>query len=354
MKRAIAVLRPAAASLGALFLLSCWQPVFEADISSSESMVKKFGDPVWSAAVSLAKTFDGGYFVPPRDTKKYGEGFWINRRVGSELRIGSVEIINSLVFNPNPGMFDLKDEAFPGGVVRSAGAASKILYVGMDRMYGIVRADRQSVWNRWTINGLAGVGIAPDARVDRDVLSMLGWPIGSDAMYLSKQAVSGLEAAYPPDPAPAPVSIAKTPPQRFSGMAYAGVNPADSSLIVSGTLADGTVRTYRWPAPFDTTVPTELSGIPYQVTGMLSDGSLLADMGSLLYVYTKDGVFSQAIKTGPLRFAHERLSDPNNPASPAVAVFVRTLRIGVGRNDKIDYRIEIFEIPTKDLKRLSE
>jgi len=87
------------------------------------------------------------------------------------------------------------------------------------------------------------------------------------------------------------------------------------------------------------------------LTGILSDGRLLADTGDRLYVYSADGTDSFMIPTGVLRFVHERTPD----GLTWYSVFTRTVMIPGGKSDDgSEYLIEIYEIPTLKLRELAE
>jgi len=113
-------------------------------------------------------------------------------------------------------------------------------------------------------------------------------------------------------------------------------------------MANGKIETYVW---FNILIaPTLLLPINRQLTGILSDGRLLADTGDRLYVYSADGTDSFMIPTGLLRFVHERTD-----GTVWYSVFTRTVMIPGGKSDDgSEYLIEIYEIPTADLSDLAE
>jgi hypothetical protein len=84
------------------------------------------------------------------------------------------------------------------------------------------------------------------------------------------------------------------------------------------------------------------------LTGILSDGRLLADTGDYLYVYEADGSGEFSIPTGALRFVHERFD-----GTKYISVFTRTVEIPLKDSDDSEFLIQIWQIDTPDLKDLA-
>lgn len=350
MKKLLPVLYAATA----ICLASCWHPPFDPLVSASEFTVDKLGDPVWSKTVTLWDDAAGGYYLPSRDPAYYGTGTWI-KKTGTSISAGVFSPANQDGFSFN---FRTNNELGDAATILSPLFAplmtvNKVI-IGANKNIasnGIVMFDGLStpVFSASIIDAI-GCGTAPLDETG-DYLAVMNWPTAASEPTIRLNVIHGSMAQI--DPLTNSYSLANTPPARPTGPVFTTFK-ADTNYLYASSAASSGFVTARWL--FDSLTnsfpdaPTLLP-ITRQLTGILSDGRLLADTGERLYVYSEDGTDGFSIATGLLRFVHERTPD----GITWYSVFTRTVQMPSGKDDDgSDYLIEIYEIPTADLRKLSE
>ena len=339
MNRKLPVLWAAAA----VFFSSCWHPPFDPLVSASEFTVERLGSPVWSSTATLWDQAEGGYYLPSRNPEEYATGAWIRKKDGI-ISIGKLALYGNGKFDFNANRYNAPDTFGNSTVLASppgSNGTDPVLYVGSNPD-GIYQLNMYNDRILPASSSLIGLGVVPSDS-------------GSDLYYLAERTDPTITITYIGmnsgtvfpvlplngtlvNPSPIPVG-----PAFFAG------SPADiSSYYLSGPMAGGAVETYCWTS---TAALPVLLPVPLKLTGILSDGRLLADTGEKLTVYSAEGVDGFSIPTGLLRFVHERIS----PDGVWHSVFTRTIQTpGDDDGDGSDYLIEIYEIPTADLRTLAE
>ncbi|AEJ19154.1 hypothetical protein [Gracilinema caldarium] len=314
-----------------ILLTSCWHPPFDPDVSASVLSARKLGDPVLEFKVSLPYEARYGYFIPCKSS--YTQGGWITKEAYS-LRISYV------TFDPifKTGVILNKEQlngfSFAGLQVFPHPNDLQALYISHPDIKGWVRIDSTGFESYQTTDDLflgAGATLTWSGTEEVGILYIASYGDGEQITLTRHDMTSSNEVYYP------------LPPQLPAAPIFAAKN--DYGAYLSGTLTDGTPVTYYW---FEEEGPVQLP-LGRAMTGLLSDGRLLADTGDRLYIYDKDGNECFAIATGSLKFSFERYDAVN---SRWVSVFTRTLQIAASNNDEWDYLISIYEIPTADLEKL--
>jgi len=336
-------------SLAAAFALaSCWQPPFDPALSASEYTAAKLGNPVWSKTVSIwSDEMEGAYYLPPKNIVDYGNGFFIKVQ-NSVLSARQVYIdVNGNATIGNNQFNDVT--TFDSITLVMAASNPGFVYLAGNAASGLHRFDGVSTFSE-THTDVIGYGSVPDQAGD-DHLSILQWDFVTVDMYMGEFLVDGLEIYPPALTDPLPLTVANTLPYEAAGLCFVARNYApnayQSALYVSGPMKYGDTETFVWMDPMTTSMPVKLP-ISRQLTGILSDGRLLADTGDYLYVYEADGSGEFSIPTGALRFVHERYD-----GTKYISVFTRTVEIPQQDSDESEFLIQIWEIDTADLKDLA-
>jgi hypothetical protein len=309
------------------------------------------GPPVWTATVNLGSDASGGYYLPGRDPAYYSDGFWI-KKDSTSIRAGRYSTTSPAVFSFT---FAASNEFGESAVILSplfpANSTTEKILVGAngDPASGIacVSGSFSPVYDSSVITEpVAGFGSSPYNQT-LDYLALLIWPTTSSYPSVACNTIDGtsglpLTATF--------IALNHAPPPRPTGNVFSAYYKNSNYLYASWP--EGKINvTYRWA--FDgvsspTTAPVHLYLINRKLTGILSDGRLLADTGDGLYVYSPDGVTSFYIPTGSLHFVHERTD-----GTSWYSVFTRTIQIPDQTSGNSDYRIEIYEVKTADLQNLS-
>lgn len=330
--------------ISALFLTSCWHPPFDPLVSASEFTAKKLGDPVWSKTVTLRDEAAGGYYLPSRDPSEYYTGAWIRRQSG-RISIGKLTMLPGTGFNFNANRYNAADTFGSSAVLVNppgSNTTNSIFYVASnaDGIYQLNTAS-SAVWP--PLLPIIGFGVSP-SNTTQDIYYIAEW---NGIVISVEYAQTGIVLGMPPAgngtitftvACPIPV-----------GPAFLAASPVNlANYYLSGPMANGNSETYFWATNI---VSPILLPISRKLTGMLSDGRLLADTGDELYVYSADGTDSFSIPTGVLRFVHERTPD----GITWYSVFTRTIAVPNGKkSDGSDYLIQIYEIPTANLRDLAD
>jgi hypothetical protein len=317
-----------------VFFTSCWHPPFDPEVSASVLSARKLGDPIWEVKVSLPYEARNGYYIPGKLT--YSQGFWITKESGS-LNISYAffdQVLN------NGGITKLQNipvSSYVGLQVIPHPNDSTTFFVSLPAIMGwqtmslsggfesfLTTADDEKFWGAGAVltwNGSQEVGTCYIATYANGQVKLI------DYDTQSTQATSYYQL----------------PPKMPETFTFAAKN--DYGAYLSGYLADGTPVTYYW---FEAGGPIQLP-MDRAMTGLLTDGRLLAETGDRIYIYEKDGTYEFAIATGSLHFSFERYDTTN---SRWVSVFTRTLQIAAPNDDAWDYLISIYEITTADLYKL--
>jgi len=341
-------------SLIAFYLSSCWHPPFDPLVSASELTADKLGAPVWSKTVTLRDDAAGGYYLPGRDPAYYGTGTWINK-VHDIILAGTFSPANQSEFFYN--FFtrnDLGDMATILSPLSPPNPTTGQVLIGANKEItanGIVMFNGSStpIFSAMIADAI-GCGTAPhDASFD--YLAVMSWPALDPAPKICFLPIDGSTTAI--DPILHTYTLPANPPARPTGPVFTAFK-ADTNYLYASSAASSGFVTFRWLFDsFTSSFPDAplLLPITRQLTGILSDGRLLADTGDRLYVYSADGTDGFMIPTGVLRFVHERTPD----GITWISVFTRTVQIPGGKSDDgSEYLIEIYEIPTLKLRELAE
>ena len=340
---------PAAATALALVLCSCWLPPYDTALNESEALIRKLGAPARSFSVFM-RTYDasGGYYLPPRDPSSFTSGFWIVRENG-ELQVRCVvqDSSTGTYGAGQNGYWSQPDRYGNSSILMPSAADAATLIVYAADSAGFVRLVRNSYGGVSTSGNFVaadpvGAGCAPLSSLS-DCYSSVSWTLGvlsvSNNIVGSSETFTNANVVVPSYSASAP-----------SSPAFAALTSA-SNLFLSAALADGTIGTFVWKAGAFASAPTRLSFITKKIDSVLSDGCLLARTSDGFVVYNPDTKTSFTVMSGTLRFVYERY----DAASAAwVCVFTRATAVVSGRSDqKYEYRIEIYELPTVNLSKLA-
>lgn len=335
-------------ALSAVFILSsCWHPPFDPDVSASLISAEKLGEPVWEVQTRLPSEARGGYYVPKREPP-YDEGIWVVRE-DDTLRVFRFT-------QPSPDHYALEarwdfpvtgDQYLHLLPLTNPDTNFVLSYPGLSGWLLFYFTETAS-WNMVSSPpepGFVGCGIRYGNGGDNssDTLYTAAMNIIGN-LTLKAYEVSGSTTDFSEPTIPIPIT---TLPAELSGSPGFVVQADSGDIYLSFTLADGTGATYRWQNPLG---DPELLPIKRPLTGLLSDGRLLADMGDRLFVYGPDGSEAFAIPTGALHFSHERY---DSEKSKWISVFTRTLEIPLSESDSGEYIISVYEIPTERLRDLA-
>ncbi len=330
-------------------LQSCWLPPFDPELSASQYTIGLLGDPVWSARIRLENQGEGGWYLPPKDPSQYGQGVWV-REESERIFLWALRTFE-WDYTQLDHLYDSPNTLGRARLLSMPAGFNGNYYVFVAAQGEGMRKVGGSGFNAlWDMGGFAltAVGSAP-AGPGADRYFMARWDTAVNDLIISHSLMDSISAM--PPPAPANDTLFNTPP-RYSAAAFFSVSPANAWYYLSGPTSAG-IESYIWKAATD--MPVRLP-IDRQLTGVLSDGRLLADGGDELYVYGPEGASLFSIRTGPLRFVHERYHiDPLEPANNRwLSVFTRTVRIPKDKDDSSEYLIEVFEMPTESLKKLAK
>ena len=321
-----------------LMVASCWHPPFSPEVSASLLTSEKLGEPVWQVKVRLPYNARGGYYLPSRFN--YNRGMWIGRDADS-VKIMKFEYDPVLKKGMVANYTDIPVQGITNLLVLPAIASSDVLfftYPGFNRWAGF-NVSSSSFNISEEMNG-TGFRFGDGEINFKDTLYLVDI---SDVVQLYNLKVDANDLPFNE---PSLVGNYNLPAVLPAVISFAAAGP-DSALYISGTLQDGSAVTYRWKNPVDS---PELLPIDKPLTGMLTDGRLMADSGDRLYIYMPDGSFDFSIATGALHFSYERYDSDKNRW---IAVFTRTLEIPVSHSDDWDYLISVYEIPTDQLETIA-
>lgn len=332
------------------FCVSCWLPPFDEDVNNAELVVRKLGAPARSFSAYM-KSYESssGYYLPPRDPAAFREGVWVVSEDG-ELRFrGIFQDTATLVYRATQyNSWSCPDRYGENTVVMPAAAANSVFYVCSTDSSGFTQLQRDASGSLYSmasypLPGQVGAGVFPSAVLaDRycavvasaGVLSVVYEQAGSTETFTGSNIITpGYSASLPASPAFAALS-------------------SGSNLYLSATLADGSVSTFKWLGGAWAGEPTRLDFVDRQVNGVFSDGRLFARDEDSLTVYDPSDTTSFTITSGKLRFLYERY---DSASALWLCVFSRTTSVASNQSDtEIEHRIEIYEIPTADLKSLAD
>lgn len=321
---------------------SCWHPPFNPDISASVITSQKLGTPVWEVRTRLPYNARGGYYVPARTL--YNQGTWIAYDAG-RIRMSNF-MYDTATLKGNLYNF-IELPATYGSyfyIIPARSDVNKIYatYSGLNRW---IRYDVYSMDFSMSNQDPYVIGCGFMFGNSQDTLYMLKKDASIYPITVLSLSVDGYTDSWPPT-----FSINQTysilPPELPTTVTLA-VPTSSGALYLSGTKTDGSAVTWFWPGVSDTPY---ILPIDKPLTGILSDGRLIADTEDRLYVYSPDGSSSFVISTGALHFSYERY---DSVQSRWISVFTRTIEIPVPKSTDSEYLISIYEIPTSQLSELA-
>ncbi|WP_304224610.1 hypothetical protein [Gracilinema caldarium] len=322
--------------LTSLALASCWHPPFNPDISASVITSQKLGTPVWEVRTRLPSYITRAYYVPSRTN--YEQGLWIgydNDRLS----------LSQFYYNFSKALIDHYMEiTLPSDagkkIIPSIGAPS-VFFMSFSLL------DKWLIYNtnNYFVSSLEYPGfLGTGFRYETDTMDILFIAqLVSDQIKLYKYGVAGYVSSF--DFGELNTYLILPPELPFT--VTLAVPTSSGALYLSGTKSDGSAVTWFWPGLSDTPY---ILPIDKPLTGVLSDGRLIADSGDRLYVYSPDGSSSFVISTGALHFSYERY---DSAQSRWISVFTRTVETPVPHSTDSDYLISIYEIPTSRLSELA-
>ncbi len=326
---------------------SCWHPPFNADISASEFTVSKLGDPVWAVSINLSSEASGGYYLPYRDPSEYYHGAWVWKS-SSQIRFGYLTITGPTAYTFSTSYNSFPNEMGNAAQIRTpmgANTAYNYVFFGSSGNNGIVQyllsTTMPAYWSP-TPPPAVGMGMVPDTTTNTNDWFYIAFFSEGILNYSYQQINSG--STFPPSPSggafthSVPVPVAP---------GFFAQSPANGGFYLSAKMASGAYETFYWSSI--AAVPVRLP-VTVQITGMLSDGRLLADSSSSLSVYSPTGDYLFTINTGALRLVHERFDSVN---TCWISVFSRTVAIPQQNSDNDQYLIQIYEIKTQNLRDLA-
>jgi hypothetical protein len=326
-----------------LVFASCWHPPFSPEVSASLLTSEKLGNPVRQVKVRLPYNARGGYYLPSRFN--YNRGMWISRDADS-INIMKFEYEPMLMKGMVANYTNIPIQGSTNLLVLPAIASLDVLfftYPGFNRWAGF-NVSSGSFNASPPFETMVGTGFRFGDDTIYNFKDTLYWVAISDVVQLYNLIVDANDLPFS---SPSPVgSSFSLPPVFPAAISFAAAGP-DTALYISMILQDGSAVTYRWKNAADN---PELLPIDKPLTGMLTDGRLMADSGDRLYIYTPDGSFVFKIATGALHFSYERY---DSGKQRWIAVFTRTLEIPVSHSDEWDYLISVYEIPTDQLETIA-
>lgn len=330
-----------------LSLSSCWHPPFNADLSASEFTVSKLGSPVWAVTVHLYSEASGGYYLPYRDPSQYYSGAWVWKSP-TQIRFGYLQITGPNMYTFNSPSLGFPNEMGNAVQIRTPMGTNTSNYVffGSSGGAGIGQYVLSSsviapYWSPSTLPAV-GMGMVPDTATTTDDLFYMAYFNIGQLNFVSSQItnISTLPPAFSSGFFVYSVPVPAAP-------GFFAQSPANGGFYLSAKEANGAFATYFWS---NTGAEPIRLPVNVQITGMLSDGRLLADSSSSVTVYSPMGEYLFTINTGALHFVHERYDSVN---LCWISVFTRTVEIPQQNTDNNQYRIEIYEIKTRDLQNLA-
>lgn len=331
-----------------LLLSSCWHPPFDPEVSASLVTVDRLGKPVWEVRTRLPYMARGGYYLPARDPLHYNQGIWIALDMG-QIRLSRFGYDAGTQNGDVEGFFeflvgtDMRGLSLFPSVSSPSPMVFYCMLPGSSRWIQI-NFDSSSSSTSPDLNDFLGLGFRFGNGSDNLSDTLYIANVKSESIKLYSKEVNGDEvnlSGFTPM-----MGLWPLPPELPATVSLMAKNP-DGALVLSGTLADGSAVSYRW---LNASSTPERLPLNKSLTGMLSDGRLLADTGDRLYVYAQDGSSAFAVATGALHFSYERYDSANNRW---ISVFTRTLEMPVSNSDSWDYLISIYEIPTSRLRDLA-
>ncbi len=355
--------RAAAAAIvaAALLTVSCWLPLFDPEVSASEKLAKKLGNPIISFTLEDVSRHlaDDGWFVPERGDFEaalpfYGllvrtEDFLVHcTPVSYYGDIGPSTWYDNEVFTIGNSF---KKRPF---VISSSVLSNQILIFSNNTTPVIFRNMSDVIsWddgNPLPINGgVLGAGGVSITQALEDSNDNRSW------CYINSS--TGAVEYYTMYPYQSGYLNFLDPPQTELYFPYL------DSFFIPGTfldmgiylylscgMSDGSWAIYRWEKAFPSENPVRYPAVYGPVIAGLMDGRLLAFDGITTTVLSPDMKMLFSFPSGKLRFVHERYDSVNNES---VCVFTRTAFLRNSNNDdRGKVRIEIFEFPASRLSEL--
>ena len=327
--------------MGLLFLLSsCWHPPFDPWVSAALISSQKLGSPLMELRTCLPYDTQGGYYLPSRDD--INQGFWINVNQGQgRIRLtkvtfdlgsqrGFLEWSTEYPADNPDGLQLLPDKMDPN-----------VLFVSLTSVQGWIRIAVGGFFTPYNApeGSFLGAGFTLGKAEDAIHVAALDETFGKIKITSYSLLNPQMNDTYYNLPTELPVRP------------IVAIMRSDGQACLSGYLSDGTAVTYYWAAPEPSDVPPVRLPMNRPVTGLLSDGRLMADTGARLYLYDEQGNMLGSIATGDLHFSYEWY---NSALNQWMSRFTRTILIGPCPSEKgfWQYLISVYEIPTKDLSRL--
>lgn len=347
--------RRAALSAAALALASCWHPAFDPEISGSEAVIRKLGEPTlrFTAEGVHGWEMENAWFVP----------------VAADLALLSGT--NGLLVRPErdrirfyPVWFDTPSSwGFPdmmngdelwnvyGGqaaihMAPNGNTAAVVIANPLNQSYispisppTITPVDFPP--NSYTF----GSGYVHDFGINQATFTWIGVNAALQPLYaLPGLWMGGAAPGY------AGSDVLQFDDFWLVSSPGLALYPASTGyLYLSCGLSDGSRVIYRWTNP-STQEPVRFPEIYGPLVAALSDGRLLAEKDGIVTVLDPDLRRLFSFPAGKLRFVHERWD-----GTRMISVFTRTIFVRTERdNDGGRLAVEVYEIPTAELSRLAD
>jgi hypothetical protein len=338
--------------LACALLVSCWHPLFDPEISASQVLANRLGDPVVSFTLEDVSHYyaQDAWFVPQR-TEMSMESTNV---YGMLIRVYRGSVIGSFVYAYPSSDYaylntyysteyeNLMDE-YPFIAAAPSSASYDVLCVSTNE-YAVL-------WNPYTysvstasfsIDALVGGGCIMDSSDETARLSLC-YVLGLSLYYETIPSYSSGDPGFtePTTNLLIMPSLAylRTPGTFFDTGTY---------LYLSCGLSDGTDAIFRWEyASASTSAPVRYPAAYGPIVAVLSDGRLMAYNGAITTVLSADMKKLFSFPSGTLRFVHERWNGSQN-----ICVFTRATFLRNHKDDQGSLKVEVFEIATADLAGL--
>lgn len=324
-------------------LSSCWLPLFDPEVSASEVLARRLGDPVASATFENIHQYNAqdAWFVPARADLSA-----VDPVRGLLVRVNGGNLVASILSVSDTISDTISAQEYGNlfgdrpCLVAAPDASASILGIHQNDssiLYDLSAGTSSSATLSSGIEKLVGAGIVLSATNNGRVSICY---ISSSALYYETMpsyssgnppgfSGSGTMLTFPS------LSYLKTPGSFFDNGTY---------RYLSCSLVDGTQAIYRWGLA--TQSPVRYPAAYGSLAAALSDGRLLAFDGQTTTLLSADMDRICSFPSGTLRFVHERY---DSALAAYVCVFTRTVFVRNRDNDSGDLKLEIFEIPTASL-----
>jgi len=334
-----------AAALAAL--ASCYQPIYDPAVSSAALFYQRIGAPL---RVLGPVQYSGGSgadleFQPTRGGDPQ-DGFLVERS-GTSLR-------SAFLWN-NAGTWQLTGEGSqPSPLGRHAIARSAIPDGVNPRL--LLQADQGSVYYRIFNRGpsqvtsgsplaiggatrLLALGASMTSVDDEDRVAVL-YKAGALTQFATINLTGGSAV-----PSIGSVNLPVMSPTTIEGLGRTFDLEGANSIYFS---PPGGAAGYYWSTGTTSIMPTILPGLAAPISGVLRDGTLLAQDEIMLSAYKNDGTRYYSVPAGDVRFAHE--THWVGPPAGNYAIFTQVIHTPSLNGGEL--RVAIWRIPAAAVKNL--